>query len=126
MDTEGTETAAATRWGLPTVWLGFQILLTVLAFAHTLLSTLSIASCTAISCDYSAFSTAIDTSYIGALVLLLTTVLAMILLRNKARAVVWAPITGIVLLLLLQAVTYAAGRAALTLPLFGNRLPGCC
>lgn len=120
------ETAATTRWELATVWLAVQLVLTVFTFIHTFLSTLSIASCTATSCDYAAFSAAINTSYIGASTLLLSTVFLMILLRKHARAVVWAPITGSVLLLLLLAVTYVAGRAALTLPLFGNRLPGCC
>lgn len=126
MGTEAIEADASTRWELAATWLVVQLGLTAIAFVHTLLSTLSIASCTATSCDYSAFSAAINTSYIGTVVLLLSSALAMILLRKHARARVWAPITGIFLLLLLQAVTYTAGRAALTLPLFGNRLPGCC
>jgi hypothetical protein len=101
-----------------------QLVLTLLACAFTIGSTLSIASCTATSCDYSAFSAAINTLYIGAIVLLVASGVAMFLFRAHRLAMLWTPIVGGIMLILLLAGTYAAGRAALTLPLFGNRLAG--
>ncbi|WP_431807662.1 hypothetical protein [Microbacterium paraoxydans] len=126
MDTGVRRPAAEAGGSFLALGLGLQVVFTVLGFAITFTSTLSVASCTETSCDYSAFSAAIDTFYLGALVLLAATVVAMILLRQHPRARAWAPMTGTVLLLVLLAATYVAGRAALTLPLFGNRLPGCC
>lgn len=99
-------------------------MLTLLAYGHTFFSTLSIASCTATSCDYSAFSAAINTLYIGAIVLLVASGVAMFLLRAHGRAILWTPILGSIMLIVLLAGTYVAGRAALTLPLFGNRVLG--
>lgn len=112
-------------WAVPTLgWVGIQLVLTLLACAFTFGSTLSIASCTATSCDYSAFSVAINTLYIGAIVLLVASGVGMFFLRAHGRAMLWTPIVGSILLILLLAGTYVAGRAALTLPLFGNRLLG--
>jgi hypothetical protein len=102
------------------------LVLALLACGRTLLSTLSIASCTATSCDYVAFSAAINTMYIGAAVLLVASAVAMFLLRARGRAMLWMPVAGSVMLILLLVGTYVVGRAALTLPLFGNRLSGCC
>ncbi|MEW2462235.1 hypothetical protein [Microbacterium sp. K41] len=126
MEAGGRPSAAEARGSFLVLGLGLQAVFTVFGFAVTFTSTLSIASCTATSCDYTAFSAAIDTFYVGALVLLAATVVAMLLLGQHPRARSWAPMIGTVLLLLLLAATYVAGRAALTLPLFGNRLPGCC
>ena len=126
MRAAATKTAPAARWEYSTLWLAVQVFFTVLVLAHTFMSTLSVASCTDTSCDYAAFSAATNVSYIGAVALLPLSVLAMVLLQNHARAPHWAPITGIIFLLVLHTVTYAAGRAALTLPLFGNRLSDCC
>lgn len=114
-------------WAIPTLgWFGMQFVLTLLAYVVAFGSTLSIASCTATSCDYSAFSAAINTLYIGAIVLLVASGVGMFLLRARGRAMLAPPIVGSILLMVLLAGTYAAGRAALTLPLFGNRLAGCC
>lgn len=101
-----------------------QLLLSGLAVFQTTLSSLSIASCTATSCDYSAFSATLNTLYIGAVVLLIASTVAVTLLRAHGRAMIWPPIVCSFLLILLLMATYAAGRAALTLPLFGNRLLG--
>jgi len=102
------------------VWI-VQLVLTLLAAAHTFLSTLNVASCTATSCDYAAFATALNTFYIGGAALLVASGLAIILLRHH-RAVLLAPIAGTVLMLALLVITYVAGHEALTLPLFGNRI----
>ncbi|WP_341940886.1 hypothetical protein [Microbacterium sp. LWH10-1.2] len=102
------------------VWI-VQLFLSVLAAGTTLLETLSIASCTATSCDYAAYAAIVNTLYIGALVLLIVSGAAILLLR-RSRGVVLAPLIGIVLLMALLVITYVAGREALTLPLFGNRL----
>lgn len=113
------------RWAGPALgWFGIQLVLSLLACGHTLLSVLSIASCTATSCDYVAFSAAINTMYIGAAVLLVASAVAMFLLRARGRAMLWMPVVGSVMVILLLVGTYVAGRAALTLPLFGNRLSG--
>ena len=125
MDTEAQRSTPIREWELPGLWLAVQIFFTVITCVHTFFSVFSVASCTETSCDYAAFSAAVDTSYAGAFGLLVATVIAMILLRGRPRPMVWAPITGTVLLIVLQVATYVAGRAALTLPLFGNRLPGC-
>lgn len=126
MTPQGSRRSAAWRWELSTLCLGILVIFTAMGFAHTFMSVFSFASCTETSCDYEAFTVAINTSYIGSITLLIAAVIAMILLRKHPRAVLWAPITAVVLLILLQVLTYVAGRAALTLPLFGNRLPGCC
>ncbi|WP_448721505.1 hypothetical protein [Microbacterium natoriense] len=102
------------------LWIA-QLFLTVLGAGHTFLSALSIASCTATSCDYAAFAASMKSFYVGAVILLVLTAAAIFLLRHRP-VVVLAPIVGIVLLILMLAITYAAGRAALTLPLFGDRL----
>lgn len=101
------------------LWIA-QLFFTVLGAGHTFLSALSIASCTATSCDYAAFAASMNSFYIGSVVLLALAGAAIVLLRHRP-AVVLAPIIGIVLLILLLALTYVAGRAALTLPLFGGR-----
>lgn len=101
-----------------------QLVLTLLAYIFTFASTFSIASCTATSCDYSAFSAAINTLYIGAIVLLVASGVAMFLVRAHGLAMLWTPIVCSIVLILLLAGTYVAGRAALTLPLFGNRPAG--
>ncbi|MFB7252388.1 hypothetical protein [Microbacterium sp. NPDC056234] len=126
MTPQGSRRSTAWRWEMPTLWLGILVVFTTMALAHTFMSVFSVASCTETSCDYEAFTAAINTSYIGSITLLIVTVIAMILLRKHPRAAVWAPITAILLLTLLHVLTYVAGRAALTLPLLGNRLPGCC
>lgn len=102
------------------VWI-VQLFLSVLAAGATFLESLSIASCTATSCDYAAHAAIVNTLYIGAVVLLIVSGAAILLLR-RSRGVVLAPLIGIVLLLALLVITYVAGREALTLPLFGNRL----
>ena len=113
------------RWAGPALgWFGIQLVLSLLACGHTLLSVLSIASCTATSCDYVAFSAAINTMYIGAAVLFVASAVAMFHLRARGRAMLWMPVVGSVMVILLLVGTYVAGRAALTLPLFGNRLSG--
>lgn len=112
-------------WTVPPLgWFGMQLVLTLLACAFTIGSTLSIASCTATSCDYPAFSAAINTLYIGAIVLLVASGVAMFLFRAHRLAMLWTPIVCSIVLILLLAGTYVAGRAALTLPVFGNRLAG--
>lgn len=103
-----------------------QLVLSGLAALLTVLSSLSVASCTATSCDYSAFSASLNTLYIGAVLLLVASAVAVMMLRAHGRAMIWPPIICSLLLGVLLAVTYAAGRAALTLPLFGNRVLGCC
>lgn len=111
-------------WVGPAVgWLAAQFILTVLACVHTFLSTFSVASCTATSCDYAAFTASIHALYGGATALLIASSFAIFLLRKRGRVVIWPPIVGSAALIVLFVVTYVAGRAALTLPLFGNRLP---
>jgi hypothetical protein len=124
VEIDGDGTPRVDRWwpARATGWLFLQLLLTVFAVIQTIFSTLSVASCTPTSCDYSAFSTALNTLYIGAVALLFASVVAVAFLRRHGRAVIWSPIVSSVLLVLLFAVTYIAGRGALALPLFGNRL----
>lgn len=107
----------------PTAFLMWivQLFLTFLGAAHTFMSALSVASCGEGDCDYSAFAAALNTFYIGAVVLLVASGVAILLLRHN-RFVILAPFLGIVLMITLLVITYVAGRGALTLPLFGNRL----
>ena len=117
----GVNTRSAGMSMASALWLA-QLLLTCLAAAHMLLSTLSIASCTETSCDYAAFSASLNIFYAGAVVLLVASAIAIVLLRRRGRVVLLAPTAGILLLFILLAATYVASRAALTLPLFGNRI----
>lgn len=113
-DPTGRVPGAIALWAL-------QLLLTACAAGMTFLETLSIASCTATSCDYAGYAAIVNTLYIGGVVLLAGSGAAILLLRH-VRGVVFAPIIGILLLIALLMITYVAGRHALTLPLFGNRL----
>lgn len=102
-------------------WWVAQLVLTLFGVMNTFLPQLSVDSCTATSCDYTAFAVSIKASYIGALVLLVASAVGIVLLRRLRRRSEWAPIVGIVLLITWLVVTYALGRSALQLPLFGNR-----
>ncbi|SFR62936.1 hypothetical protein SAMN04488591_2566 [Microbacterium azadirachtae] len=98
-----------------------QLVLTLFGVMNTFLSQLYVDSCTETSCDYGAFAVSINASYIGALVLLVASAFGIVVLRRLKLRPEWAPIVGIVLLITWFVVTYALGRAALQLPLFGNR-----
>jgi hypothetical protein len=103
-------------------WLAAQIVLAVLAYFYMFLSRLSIASCTATSCDYGQYAV-INTIYdVGAVVLLVTTAVGLFVFRRRPRVAMWFPIVGILLSAVLLVATYSLSRAALDLPLFGNRL----
>lgn len=104
--------------GLWVVQLAFAFFACVLMF----FSQFSVASCTATTCDYSLYAATINAFYIGAAVLLVAAALGIWLSRRHDRAVLWSPLIGIILTLVLLVVTYAASRSALDLPLFGNRL----
>lgn len=103
------------------VWL-VQLLLSVIYLAHMLLSQLSVASCTADSCDYERFSNIIQTFNVGLGVALLVSAAGMIATRNRGWRAIVAPILGIVTATVLLLVAYPLSRAALELPLFGNRV----
>lgn len=103
-------------------WLAVQLVITVFALVQMFFSTFSVASCTATSCDYPVFLASVNTLYMGATALLGLSALAVFLVRRRGRVMIWPPIVGSALLMILLSATYIAGRAALTLPLFGNRL----
>lgn len=103
------------------LWL-LQLVVAAIAYAHMFLSQFSVASCTANSCDYSAYAATINAFNIGTLVLLAASGIGIFVLRRKAWGVIWPPILGTTLTVSLLIVTYALSRAALDLPLFGNRL----
>ena len=103
------------------LWLT-QLLLAVFCFAHMFLSRLSIASCTATSCDYALYAASMNTFNVGTICLLVASTIGIYALRRRGWAAVASPILGIILTIALVAATYAWSRAALELPLFGNRL----
>jgi hypothetical protein len=98
------------------------LLIAVVAYVQMFLSQLSIASCTATSCDYTLYSATINTFNAGAVLLLIVAAAGIFLLEHLARPSFWSPVMGIGLTVALFAATYAMGREALDLPLFGNRL----
>ena len=115
---------AAPSGGIGTAvgWWIAQLVLTVLAYVHMFLSRLSIASCTATSCDYAQFALLIETFNVGAAVLLVAAAVGIFVFRHRARMVIWFPVIGILLTAVLLILTYSLSRAALDLPLFGNRI----
>jgi hypothetical protein len=116
------DTRSPSRVGAALGWWVVQVVLATSFFAHMFLSQLSIASCTETSCDYALYAATINTFNIGTICLLVAAAIGIYVLRRRGWAVVWSPIIGIVLSTALLAVTYAWSRAALELPLFGNRL----
>ncbi|MFG6504545.1 hypothetical protein [Microbacterium sp. P05] len=105
----------------PWLWL-LQLIIAVVAYVQMFLSQLSIASCTATSCDYTLYSATVKTFNVGVVILLVVAAAGIFLLENLARPSFWSPVMGIVLTVALFAATYAMSRAALDLPLVGNRL----
>jgi hypothetical protein len=101
------------------------LILTAIGLVWMFFSQLSVASCTPTSCDYDVYSLAINTFYAGAVSLLVAAAIMIFPLRHRGRLPVLSPTVGIFLLAALLITTYAISRAALDLPLFGNRLnPG--
>jgi hypothetical protein len=103
-------------------WWGAQLGLAVVAYVHMFLSRLSIASCTATSCDYAQFAVLNETFNVGAAVLLVVALAGIVVFRRQRRVATLFPVIGILLTAVLLIVTYPLSRAALDLPLFGNRL----
>jgi hypothetical protein len=102
-----------------------QLILTAVSLVWMFFSQLSVASCSPTSCDYEVYSLAINTFYTGAVSLLVAAAIMIFPLRRRGRLPILSPTLGILLLVVLLITTYAISRAALDLPLFGNRLsPG--
>lgn len=108
---------ASTAWG----WWVAQLVLAVLAYIYMFMSRLSIASCTATSCDYGQFAMINAIHDVGAVVLLVTSAVGIFVFRRRSRVAMRFPLVGILLTAVLLVATYSLSRAALDLPLFGNR-----
>jgi hypothetical protein len=117
-----SDAASPSRIGTALGWWIAQLVLAVFAYVHMFLSRLSIASCTPTSCDYAQFAALNQVFNVGAFVLLVAAAAGIFVFRHRARVAIWFPVIGILLTAALLIVTYALSRAALDLPLFGNRL----
>lgn len=103
------------------VWLA-QLGLSAFYFAHMFLSQFSIASCTATSCDYSLFASIMQVFNFGLAATLVASAVGIYALRRRGRWAMWVPLLGIIVATVLIAVAYPWSRAALELPLFGDRV----
>ena len=103
------------------MWL-VQLLVSAAYFFYMLFSQLSVASCTETSCDYSLYAGIIRGFNIGLAGALLLSAVGIFALRKRGRWAIAAPILGVVTATVLLCVAYPLSRAALELPLFGNRL----
>lgn len=102
------------------LWM-VQALVTAFTWTQVFLSRLAVASCSDTSCDYPLFAGAMQASDIGAIVLLAASAVGIVVLRRSPAYVTWPPVIGILAVVILMCATYAVGRGALDLPLFGNR-----
>jgi hypothetical protein len=115
---DGLSGLVTAAWAL---WIA-QLVFAAIAFAYMFLSLFSVASCSETSCDYATYS-AIHTAFnAGLLVLLVGAAVGIVLLRRRPRIVIWIPVAGILLTVLLLLVTYPLSRDALGLALIGDRL----
>lgn len=116
------DAASSGRIGTALGWWIAQLVLAAPAYVHMFLSRLSIASCTPTSCDYAQFAVLVQIFNVGVAVLLVAAAGGIFVFRHRARVAIWFPVIGILLTAVLLIVTYSLSRAALDLPLFGNRL----
>ena len=116
------DTASESRVGIAAGVWALQLLLSAVYFAHMFLSQFSVASCTDTSCDYARFSSIIQTFNVGLMVALLLSAFGIFATRNRGRWAIVSPILGIATATTLLLVAYPLSRAALELPLFGNRV----
>ena len=101
-----------------------QAVLTAFGYLNTFLSAFDGDSCgpTPGLCDYDSFWAACNTFYVGSLVLLGLSAVGLFVLHRRGRLAVLPPVAGLGAVLLLLVATYAAERAAVQLPFYGNRV----